>query len=78
VGLIAWGEGWHNNHHAFQRSARHGLAWWELDLTWWTIRGLAALGLVRDIQLLPKNAEQFRIGSAEYTSRLSDTAESVA
>ena len=42
VGLIAWGEGWHNNHHAFQRSARHGHAWWELDLTWHTIRALAA------------------------------------
>ena len=38
VGLIAWGEGWHNNHHAFQRSARHGHEWWELDLTWLTIR----------------------------------------
>ena len=33
VGLIAWGEGWHNNHHAFQRSARHGHGW-ELDMTW--------------------------------------------
>jgi stearoyl-CoA desaturase (delta-9 desaturase) len=61
VGLIAWGEGWHNNHHAFQRSARHGLQWWELDLTWWTIRGLAALGLARDIQGVPANAEQFRL-----------------
>jgi fatty-acid desaturase len=61
VGLIAWGEGWHNNHHAFQRSARHGLRWWELDLTWWTIRGLAAVGIVRNVQLLPRNAEQFRI-----------------
>jgi stearoyl-CoA desaturase (delta-9 desaturase) len=61
VGLVAWGEGWHNNHHAFQRSARHGLEWWELDLTWVAIRGLAALGLARDIQLLPANAEQFRL-----------------
>jgi fatty-acid desaturase len=61
VGLIAWGEGWHNNHHAFQRSARHGLQWWELDLTWWTIRGLAAIGLVKDIQRLPHNSEQFRL-----------------
>jgi stearoyl-CoA desaturase (delta-9 desaturase) len=62
VGLLAWGEGWHNNHHAFQRSARHGLAWWEFDATWLLIRALAALGLARDIQLLPRNAERFRIG----------------
>jgi stearoyl-CoA desaturase (delta-9 desaturase) len=61
VGLLGWGEGWHNNHHAFQRSARHGLAWWELDATWLAIRALAALGLVRDVQLLPRNAERFRI-----------------
>ena len=61
VGLSAWGEGWHNNHHAFQRSARHGLEWWELDANWLAIRALALLGLARDIQLLPKNAERFRI-----------------
>ena len=65
VGLVAWGEGWHNNHHAFQRSARHGWAWWELDATWLLIRGLAALGIAREIQLLPANAEQFRIGARE-------------
>jgi stearoyl-CoA desaturase (delta-9 desaturase) len=61
VGLLAWGEGWHNNHHAFQRSARHGLAWWEFDATWLVIRALSALGLAREIQLLPRGAERFRI-----------------
>jgi stearoyl-CoA desaturase (delta-9 desaturase) len=61
VGLLAWGEGWHNNHHAFQRSARHGLEWWEFDANWVLIRTLGALGLAQDIQLLPKNAERFRI-----------------
>jgi stearoyl-CoA desaturase (delta-9 desaturase) len=65
VGLLAWGEGWHNNHHAFQRSARHGLAWWEFDANWVLIRSLAAIGLVTDIQLLPKNAERFRIRKNE-------------
>jgi fatty-acid desaturase len=60
VGLLAWGEGWHNTHHAFQRSARHGFRW-ELDTTWLVIRGLAALGLATEIHLLPKNAERFRI-----------------
>jgi stearoyl-CoA desaturase (delta-9 desaturase) len=65
VGLLAWGEGWHNNHHAFQRSARHGLAWWEIDTNWMVIRTLAALGVIRDVQLLPKNAERFRIRKGE-------------
>ena len=65
VGLLAWGEGWHNNHHAFQRSARHGLEWWEIDANWMVIRTLAALGLASDVQLLPKNAERFRIRKGE-------------
>jgi stearoyl-CoA desaturase (delta-9 desaturase) len=63
VGLVAWGEGWHNNHHAFQRSARHGHEWWEVDATWVAIRVLAALGLATDIQLLPASADQFRLGT---------------
>ena len=62
VGLLAWGEGWHNNHHAFQRSARHGHAWWEFDANWVVIRTLAALGLAQDIQLLPASADRFRVG----------------
>jgi fatty-acid desaturase len=65
VGLVAWGEGWHNNHHAFQRSARHGHEWWEVDATWAVIRGLRALGLARDVQLLPKSAERFRLDRKE-------------
>jgi len=44
VGLISNGEGWHNNHHADPRSARHGHRWWEIDNTWLTIRFLAWLG----------------------------------
>ncbi len=51
VALLTYGEGWHNNHHAFLRSARHGLAWWEVDLTYLTIRTLSALGLASNIQL---------------------------
>jgi len=61
VGLVAWGEGWHNNHHAFQRSARHGHQWWEVDATWAVISGLKAMGLATDVQLLPKGADRFRL-----------------
>ena len=45
VGLLSNGEGWHNNHHADPRSARHGHQWWELDVTWLTIKLFGKLGL---------------------------------
>ncbi len=45
VALISNGEGWHNNHHADQRSAAHGHRWWEVDVTYLTIRLLTVLGL---------------------------------
>ncbi len=44
-GVLALGEGWHNNHHAFPTSARHGLHWWQVDVSYWVIRLLALLGL---------------------------------
>lgn len=53
VAVLTFGEGWHNNHHAFQYSARHGLAWWEIDLTWFTIKTLEFLGLAKNIKLAP-------------------------
>jgi len=49
VSLLAYGEGWHNNHHAYPRMAKHGHNWWEFDITWQTVRILRALGLVWDV-----------------------------
>ncbi|MBV8885612.1 MAG: fatty acid desaturase [Chroococcidiopsidaceae cyanobacterium CP_BM_RX_35] len=54
VALLTYGEGWHNNHHAFQYSARHGLQWWEVDLTWMTIRLMQMLGLASGVKLAAK------------------------
>ena len=54
VGLWAHGEGWHNNHHADQRSARHGHRWWEIDTTYFTIRIFEALGLAWNV-VLPRS-----------------------
>jgi len=51
VGLIAYGEGWHNNHHAFPKSAKHGLRLWEVDMTWMAICVLRFLGLAKDIKV---------------------------
>jgi stearoyl-CoA desaturase (delta-9 desaturase) len=47
VALLTFGEGWHNNHHAHPTSARHGLAWYELDLAWLHIRAFQLTGLIR-------------------------------
>ena len=51
VAIFSYGEGWHNNHHAYPNSARHGLRWWEFDVTYLTIRLLWLVGLARDIRL---------------------------
>jgi fatty-acid desaturase len=53
VGILAFGEGWHNNHHAQPRVARHGWYWWQFDQTWIFISTLKKFGLVSDI-CLPK------------------------
>ena len=51
VGVIALGEGWHNNHHAFPTSARHGLHWWQFDSSWVIIRTMKMLGLASSLKL---------------------------
>ena len=48
--LLAFGEGWHNNHHAFPASARHGLRWWEIDTSYMVIKAMKWLGLARNIR----------------------------
>ena len=53
VALLTFGEGWHNNHHAYPSSARMGFRCWELDLTWWHICLLQCLGLARRVRLAP-------------------------
>ena len=58
IGIFAFGEGWHNNHHKFPFSARHGLRWWQVDATWWLLKLLEALGLVWDLKLPRDTAEK--------------------
>lgn len=53
LAVITMGEGWHNNHHAYQRSARQGFRWFEIDLTFYLLTLLAWLGLVRDLGVPP-------------------------
>jgi fatty-acid desaturase len=60
VALLTFGEGWHNNHHAYPTSARHGLRWYELDLNWLGIRTLQLLGLAHGVKRMRLN----RVSSA--------------
>jgi stearoyl-CoA desaturase (delta-9 desaturase) len=53
IAVLTLGEGWHNNHHHYQSTANQGWFWWELDVTYYVLRGLAAVGLVRDLRLPP-------------------------
>ena len=63
LALPSLGESWHHNHHAFPRSARHGLRWWEIDLTGLVIAGLARLGLARNVVRISPDRQR------ELTSR---------
>ena len=51
LGIVAFGDGWHNSHHAFPTSARHGLKFWQLDISYLVIRLLERLGIVWDVKL---------------------------
>jgi sn-1 stearoyl-lipid 9-desaturase len=67
VALLSFGEGWHNNHHAFPFSARHGLRWFEVDMTWWHVRALALLGLADRIRI-PTEVMRRRLAYANVRS----------
>ncbi|KAJ1429136.1 Fatty acid desaturase domain [Sesbania bispinosa] len=58
VAMLAFGEGWHNNHHAFEYSARHGLEWWQLDMTWYVVKFLQAIGLATDVKVPTESQKQ--------------------
>ena len=52
--VFAVGEGWHNNHHRYQRAARNGFYWWEFDPTWYVIKAMSLVGLAWDLQPVPE------------------------
>jgi stearoyl-CoA desaturase (delta-9 desaturase) len=55
VALLTMGEGWHNNHHHYPRSARQGFRWWEVDISYYALYLLARLGVVWDLRTPPAN-----------------------
>jgi stearoyl-CoA desaturase (delta-9 desaturase) len=54
LALVTLGEGWHNNHHHYMAAARQGFYWWEIDLTYYGLKALSWLGLVRDLRAVPE------------------------
>jgi stearoyl-CoA desaturase (delta-9 desaturase) len=56
--LLTYGEGWHNNHHAYPNVAKAGWQWWEIDVTWWAIQVLRVLGLAKRVVMPPQPSVQ--------------------
>jgi len=56
-GVLGMGEGWHHTHHVFPTSARHGLRWWQIDVSYWVIRVLALLGLAWNVKVPTKEMQ---------------------
>ena len=56
LAVITLGEGWHNNHHRYQSSARQGFFWWEIDPTYYILRALAALRIISGLKRVPEGA----------------------
>jgi stearoyl-CoA desaturase (delta-9 desaturase) len=57
VALLTFGEGWHNNHHAHPTSARHGLAWYEVDISWMSLKVLKFLGIAKNVYVANTEGE---------------------
>ena len=72
VALLSFGEGWHNNHHAYPRAAKHGLTWYEIDINWYGIRTLQLLGLAKRIQLISN--EQIAMAAKPQAAELQKAA----
>jgi stearoyl-CoA desaturase (delta-9 desaturase) len=69
LALPSFGESWHHNHHAFPRSALHGLRWYELDPGGWLIRAMKRAGLAWNVVLITKERQQQRLSEAAEAAK---------
>ena len=70
IGLLAMGEGWHNNHHAFPRSANHGMHWWQIDPSAYVIGGLEKVGLIKNVvRIAPERLAKRRVEADVFEER---------
>jgi stearoyl-CoA desaturase (Delta-9 desaturase) len=76
LALLTMGEGWHNNHHAYQASARQGFRWWEIDATYYCLRLLSSAGIVWDLKTPPPAVlrNEHRLGSKVVERAAADLA----
>ena len=70
LSFVTMGEGWHNNHHYYPRSVRQGFFWWEIDITYYILKALSAVGLVWDLHTPP---QAVRDGKIEQGRKVSTT-----
>jgi stearoyl-CoA desaturase (delta-9 desaturase) len=61
VSLLIFGEGWHNNHHAFPGSAHQGMRWYQIDPSWYVIVLLEKLGLARNVRRVPPQVQERKL-----------------
>ena len=66
--LLTLGESWHNNHHAFEYSARQGLEWWQIDICWYIIWFLQVIGLATEVKV-PSQSHKQRLQALDQTKR---------
>ena len=62
IALVTGGEGWHNNHHHYQASARQGFFWWEIDMTYYVLKAMSWVGIVKDLKLPPTRVLRPEVG----------------
>jgi stearoyl-CoA desaturase (delta-9 desaturase) len=81
LGLITFGEGWHNNHHYYQSSANQGFFWWEVDFSYYILKMLSWVGLVHDLRKPPDHvlaASRIEDGHADIGMFQANWAKAVA
>ena len=78
LALITMGEGWHNNHHYYQRSVRQGFFWWEIDMTYYILRAMSAVGLVWDLQMPPQKVLEGKLEVGRPVRNVRPVTEAIA
>lgn len=78
LALITMGEGWHNNHHHYQSTAHQGFYWWEVDMSYYLLRGLERVGLVWDLRKVPKKVRDSHTAKQPSSAAASVAASVVA
>jgi stearoyl-CoA desaturase (delta-9 desaturase) len=69
LAIVTMGEGWHNNHHFYQRATNQGFFWWEIDLTYYVLRLFQAVGLIWDVHTPPRHVRDAHLRTARARTK---------